>query len=103
MYISATELSALYRVQKRPQLEYCCQVWSAADPTTLALLNADQKRSIRLINDTNITGHWEPLSYRSAVADIIVSFMDSVPRFPQYCPSFLSQLEKLLSTIRSHL
>nr|CAH7750534.1 unnamed protein product [Callosobruchus chinensis] len=68
-------LLTLYKAQIRPSLEYCSHIWGAAAPTTLSILDAVQKRAIRLIGDPALTCHLQPLSHRRALdnrIDIIV-------------------------------
>nr|CAH7749715.1 unnamed protein product [Callosobruchus chinensis] len=59
----------LYKAQVRPSLEYCSHIWGAAAPTTLSILDAAQRRAIRLIGDPALTFHLQPLSHRSSVGD----------------------------------
>nr|CAH7747924.1 unnamed protein product [Callosobruchus chinensis] len=42
-------LFTLYRALVRPSLDYCSHIWRAAAPTTLSILDAVQKKAIRLI------------------------------------------------------
>nr|CAH7734502.1 unnamed protein product [Callosobruchus chinensis] len=53
-------------------LEYCSHIWGAAAPTTLSILDAFQRRAIRLIGDPALTCHLQPLSHRRrrAVGDL---------------------------------
>nr|CAH7719454.1 unnamed protein product [Callosobruchus chinensis] len=48
-YFSPSNLLTLYKAQIRPSLEYCSYIWGAAAPTTLSILDAVQRRAIRLI------------------------------------------------------
>nr|CAH7749544.1 unnamed protein product [Callosobruchus chinensis] len=48
-YFSPSNLLTLYKAQIRPSLEYCSHIWGAAAPTTLSILDAVQRRAIRLI------------------------------------------------------
>nr|CAH7766675.1 unnamed protein product [Callosobruchus chinensis] len=41
----------------RPSLDYCSLIWGAAAPTTLFILEAVQRRAIRLIGDPALTVH----------------------------------------------
>nr|CAH7747865.1 unnamed protein product [Callosobruchus chinensis] len=68
-YFSASNLLKLYKAQIRPSLEYCSHIWGAAAPTTLSILDAVQRRAIRLIGDPALTCHLQPLSHRRAVGD----------------------------------
>nr|CAH7745568.1 unnamed protein product [Callosobruchus chinensis] len=51
-YFSPSNLLTLYKAQIRPSLEYCSHIWGAAAPTTLSILDAVQRRAIRLIAST---------------------------------------------------
>nr|CAH7733925.1 unnamed protein product [Callosobruchus chinensis] len=53
-----------YKAQIRPRLEYCSHIWGAAAPTSLSILDAVQRRAIRLIGDPALTFHIKPLSHR---------------------------------------
>nr|CAH7728856.1 unnamed protein product [Callosobruchus chinensis] len=65
-YFSPSNLLTLYKAQIRPSLEYCSHIWGAAAPTTLSILDAVQRRAIRLIGDLALTCHLQPLSHRRA-------------------------------------
>nr|CAH7749147.1 unnamed protein product [Callosobruchus chinensis] len=69
-YFSPSNLLRLYKAQIRPSLEYCSQIWGAAAPTTLSILDAVQRRAIRLIGDPALTCHLQPLSHGRAYADL---------------------------------
>nr|CAH7756638.1 unnamed protein product [Callosobruchus chinensis] len=69
-YFSPSNLLTLYKAQIRPSLEYCSHIWGAAAPTTLSILDAVQRRAIRLIGDAALTCHLPPLSHRRAVGDL---------------------------------
>nr|CAH7735383.1 unnamed protein product [Callosobruchus chinensis] len=66
-YFSPSNLLTLYKAQIRPSLEYCSHIWGAAAPTTLSILDAVQRRAIRLIGDSALTCHLQPLSHRRGV------------------------------------
>nr|CAH7756711.1 unnamed protein product [Callosobruchus chinensis] len=68
-YFSPSNLLTLYKAQIRPRLEYCSHICGAAAPTTLSILDAVQRRAIRLIGDPALTCHLQPLSYRRVVRD----------------------------------
>nr|CAH7724414.1 unnamed protein product [Callosobruchus chinensis] len=62
---SPSNLLTLYKAQIRPSLELCTHIWGAADaPTTLSILDAVQRRAIRLISDSALTCYIQPLSHR---------------------------------------
>nr|CAH7730041.1 unnamed protein product [Callosobruchus chinensis] len=48
-YFSLSNLLTLYKAQIRPSLEYCSHIWGATTSTTLSILDAVQRRAIRLI------------------------------------------------------
>nr|CAH7727820.1 unnamed protein product [Callosobruchus chinensis] len=51
-------------------MEHCSYIWGAAAPTTLSILDAVQRRAIRLIGDPALTCHLQQLSHRRAVGDL---------------------------------
>nr|CAH7716447.1 unnamed protein product [Callosobruchus chinensis] len=63
----------LYKAQIRSNLEYCSHIWGADAPTTLSILDAVHRRAIRLIGDSALTCHLQPLSHRRAVGYISVT------------------------------
>nr|CAH7750459.1 unnamed protein product [Callosobruchus chinensis] len=65
-YFSPSNFVTLYKAQIGPSLEYCSYIWAAAGPTTLSILDAVQRRAIRLIGDPALTRHLQPLSHRRA-------------------------------------
>nr|CAH7758625.1 unnamed protein product [Callosobruchus chinensis] len=69
-YFSPSNLLTLYKAQRRPNLEYCSHIWEAAASTTLSMLDAVQKRAIRLIGDPALTCHLQPLCRRRTVGDL---------------------------------
>nr|CAH7737137.1 unnamed protein product [Callosobruchus chinensis] len=69
-YFSPSNLLTLYKAQIKSSLEYCSYIWGAATPTTLFILDAVQRRAIRLIGDPALTCHLQPLSNRRAVGDL---------------------------------
>ncbi|VEN62450.1 unnamed protein product [Callosobruchus maculatus] len=68
-YFSPCNLLTLYKAQIRPCLEYCSHVWRAAAPTTLSVLDAVQRRALRLIGDPALTRQLQSLSHRRVVGD----------------------------------
>nr|CAH7758168.1 unnamed protein product [Callosobruchus chinensis] len=68
-YFSPCNLFTLYKAQIRPSLEYCSHIWGAAAHTPLYILDAVQRRAIRLIGDPALTCHLQPPSHRLAVGD----------------------------------
>nr|CAH7717647.1 unnamed protein product [Callosobruchus chinensis] len=69
-YFSPSNLLTLYKAQIRPSLEYCSHICRAAAPTTMSVLDAVQRRTIRFIGDPTLTCHLQLLSHRSAVGDL---------------------------------
>nr|CAH7768717.1 unnamed protein product [Callosobruchus chinensis] len=63
-------------------MEYCSHIWGAAAPTIFAILDAVQKRAIRLIGGPDLTFQLQPLSHRCAVSDLSL--------FHQYSNGFSS-------------
>nr|CAH7716787.1 unnamed protein product [Callosobruchus chinensis] len=66
-YFSPSNLLTLYKAQIRPSLEYYPHIWGAAAPSTLSILDAVQRRAIRLIGDPTLKCHLQPLSHRCGV------------------------------------
>nr|CAH7758546.1 unnamed protein product [Callosobruchus chinensis] len=62
-YFSPSNFLTLYKAQIRPSVEYCSHIWGAAAHTTLSILDAVQRRAIRLIGDPALTYHLQPLSH----------------------------------------
>nr|CAH7730562.1 unnamed protein product [Callosobruchus chinensis] len=71
-YFSPSNLLTLYKARIRPSLEYCSHILGAADPTTLSILDAVQRRAIRL--DPALTCHLQPLSHRRAVGNLTLFY-----------------------------
>nr|CAH7731550.1 unnamed protein product [Callosobruchus chinensis] len=65
-FFSPSNLRTLYKAQIRPSLEYCSHIWGAAAPTTLSILDAVQRRAIRLNGDPALTCYLQPLSHQHA-------------------------------------
>nr|CAH7733242.1 unnamed protein product [Callosobruchus chinensis]CAH7760656.1 unnamed protein product [Callosobruchus chinensis] len=92
-YFSPSNLLTLYKAQIRPSLEYCSHIWGAASSTTLSILDAVQRRAIRLIRDPALTCHLQPLSHRRAVGDLSLYY-----RFSNgFCSSELTTIIPPLS------
>nr|CAH7762552.1 unnamed protein product [Callosobruchus chinensis] len=87
-YFSPSNLLTLYKAQIRPSLEYCSHIWGAAAPTTWSILDAIQRRAIRLIGDPALTCHLQPLSHRRAVSDRSVFYRYS----NRFCSSELTAI-----------
>ena len=69
-YFSSSNLYTLYVSQIRPCLEYCSNIWGAAPPTTLGILDAIERKAVRLINDPTLTNKLPCLAHRRAVGDL---------------------------------
>nr|CAH7741096.1 unnamed protein product [Callosobruchus chinensis] len=82
----------LYKAQIRPSLEYCSPIWGAA-PATLTILDAVQKRAIRLIGDPALTCRLQPLSHRRDVGDLSLFYRYS----NAFCSSQLTSIIPPLS------
>nr|CAH7742441.1 unnamed protein product [Callosobruchus chinensis] len=96
-YFSPSILPTLYKAQIRPSLEYCSQIWGAAAPTTLSILDAVQRRAIRLIGDPVLTCHLQPPSRRRAVDDFSLFYRYS----NEFCSSELTSIIPPLSKLYS--
>nr|CAH7761706.1 unnamed protein product [Callosobruchus chinensis] len=85
----------LYKAQIRPSQEYCSYIWGAAASTILSILDAVQRRAIRLIGDPALTCHLQPLSHRRrrAVGDLLLFYWYS----NGFCSSELTSIIPPLS------
>nr|CAH7734189.1 unnamed protein product [Callosobruchus chinensis] len=92
-YFSPSNLLTLYKAQIRPSLKYCSQICGAAAPSTLSILDAAQRRAIRLISDPALTCHLQALSHRRAVGDLSLFYRYSYG----LCSSELSSIIPPLS------
>nr|CAH7714263.1 unnamed protein product [Callosobruchus chinensis] len=68
-------------------------MWGAAAPTTLSMLDAVQRRAIRLIGDQALTCHLQPLSHRRDVGDLSFFYRYS----NRFCSSEMASIVPLLS------
>ncbi|CAH1971574.1 unnamed protein product [Acanthoscelides obtectus] len=83
-----------FSLYTRPSLEYCSHVWGAATPTTLSMLDAVQRRAVRLIDDSSLTGSLGTLSHQRAVGDLALFY-----RYTNgLCSSELSSMMPPLAT-----
>ncbi|CAH2019809.1 unnamed protein product [Acanthoscelides obtectus] len=73
-YFSPHDILTLYKAQIRPSLEYCSHIWGAAAPTTLSMLDAVQRRAVRLIDDSSLTDSLGTLSHRRVVGDLALFY-----------------------------
>nr|CAH7739912.1 unnamed protein product [Callosobruchus chinensis] len=64
----------LYKAQIRPSQEYCSHIWRPDVPTSLSILDAVQRRAIRLIGDPALTCPLQPLSHRRAIGDLTLFY-----------------------------
>nr|CAH7761722.1 unnamed protein product [Callosobruchus chinensis] len=93
-YFSPSNLLTLYKAQIRHRLEYCSHIWGAAVPTTLPILDAVQRRVIRLIGDPALTCHLQPLSHRRAVGELSLFYRYSNGFCSSELTSIIPQLSK---------
>nr|CAH7760078.1 unnamed protein product [Callosobruchus chinensis] len=93
IYSEPGSTSHLYKAQISPSLEYCSHIWGAAAPTSLSILDAVQRRVIRLIGDPALTCHLQPLSHRRAVGDLSLFYRYS----NGFCSSELTSIIPPLS------
>nr|CAH7737107.1 unnamed protein product [Callosobruchus chinensis] len=87
---SPETLLTVYKAQIRPSLEYCSHIWGAAAPTTLSILDAVQRRAIRLLGDPALTCHLQPLSHRRGVGHLSLFYQYS----NGFCSSIIPPLSK---------
>ena len=80
-FFSSSHLLTIYKSQIRPSLEYCSHVWDGAPKSTLCLLDKVQCKSIRLINNPNLTAlislvtETERFQYKSLSQGFLISFL----------------------------
>jgi hypothetical protein len=87
-YFSPSNLYTLYVSQIQPSLKYCSHVWGMAFPTTLSILDAIQRRAVRLINDPLLTQRLPSLAHRRAVGDLSLFYR----YFYGFCSDELSSI-----------
>ncbi|CAH1958849.1 unnamed protein product [Acanthoscelides obtectus] len=96
-YFSPHDLLILYKAQIRPSLKYCSHIWGAAAPTTLSMLDAVQRRAVRLINDSSLTDSLGTLSHRRAVGELALFYQLCSMMPPRDVPARQTRL-----TLASH-
>nr|CAH7737899.1 unnamed protein product [Callosobruchus chinensis] len=74
-------------------MEDCSHIWGAATSTTLSILDAAQRRVVRLIGDPALTYHLKPLTHRRAVGDLSLFYRYSI----KFCSSELISIILLLT------
>nr|CAH7737429.1 unnamed protein product [Callosobruchus chinensis] len=92
-YFSPSNLLTLFKAQIRPSLEYRSHIWGGAAPTALSILDAVQRRAIRLIGKPASTCHPQPLSHWRAVDDLSLFYRYS----NGFCSSELTAIISPLS------
>nr|CAH7742295.1 unnamed protein product [Callosobruchus chinensis] len=92
-YFSPSNHLTLCKAQIRPRLEYCSHTWGAAAPNTLSILDAVQRRAVRLIGDQALTCHLQPLPHRRAVGGLSLFYQYS----NGFCTSSLTSVIPPLS------
>nr|CAH7767498.1 unnamed protein product [Callosobruchus chinensis] len=92
-YFLPSNVLTLYKAQIRPSLEYCSHIWGAAAPTALSILDAVQRRAIRLISDPAFTCHLQPLPRRRVVGNLSLFYRYS----NGFCSSELTSIIPPLS------
>nr|CAH7751955.1 unnamed protein product [Callosobruchus chinensis] len=76
-YFLPSNLLTLYKAQIRPSLECCSHIWGVVAPTTLSMLDAVQRRAIRLIDDPALTCRPQLLSHRRVGVVLLVTSRSS--------------------------
>nr|CAH7723706.1 unnamed protein product [Callosobruchus chinensis] len=96
-FFSPSNLFTLYEAQIKTSLKYCSHIWGGAASYTLSILDAAQKRAIRLIGDPALTCHLQPLSHRRrrAVGDLSLVYRYS----NGFCSSKLTSIIPPLSKL----
>ena len=106
-FFSSSHLLSIYKSKICPSLEYCSHVWGIAPKSTLCLLDKVQSKSIRLINNRNLTKSLQPLSHRRLVGDLSIFYR----YFNGHCsqeirdiiPVPLRRVRTIRSSTHSHL
>nr|CAH7742996.1 unnamed protein product [Callosobruchus chinensis] len=96
-YFSPSNILTLYKAQIRPSLAYCSHIWGAAASTTLSILDAVQRRAIRLIGDPTLHFHLQPPSHRRAVGDLSLFYRLAID-FTRRCQSITELAPAQLKT-----
>nr|CAH7745623.1 unnamed protein product [Callosobruchus chinensis] len=95
-YFSPSNLLTLYKAQIRPSLDYCSHIWGAAAPTTLSILDAVQRRAIRLVGHIETAGNENSDTAARAGAAQLNTPAESYPlRMDDYLNANISNLWQL--------
>ena len=73
-YFSPSQLLTIHKSQIHPSLEYCSHVWGGAPKSSLHLFDRVRSKSIRLINNPNLTNSLQSLSHRRLFADLSIFY-----------------------------
>nr|CAH7739710.1 unnamed protein product [Callosobruchus chinensis] len=76
-------------------MKYCSHIWGTAALSTLSILDAVQRRAIRLIGDPTLICHLQPLYHRHAVGDLSLFYRYS----NGFCSSELTSIFPPLSKL----
>ena len=71
-YFTSAQLLKLYKSLIRPCLEYCCHIWGNSPSTRI--LDAVQRKAVRLINSPLLTSGLESLEVRRKVASLALFY-----------------------------
>lgn len=94
-YFSSANLLSLYKSQVRPTIEYCSHIWGAAAPSNLLVLDAIERRALRLIGDLDLTNGLTSLAHRRLVGDLCL--------FYRYFQGFCSdELASIIPPLAAH-
>ena len=74
-FFSSSHLLFIYKSKIRPPLEYCSHVWSSAPKSAFCLLDQAQSKSIRLINNPDLTKSLQHPSYHRLVGDLSIFYV----------------------------
>ena len=73
-FFPSSHLLTIYKSKIRPSLQYCSHVWGGAPKSTLCLLDKDQSKAIRLIDNPNLTKSLQALSHCRLVGDLSIFY-----------------------------
>lgn len=87
-YFSDEQMSVIYCGHVRPQMEYCCHLWSGGAGVSLRSLDSIQNRAIKTISNPSITDKYPSLKHRRNVASLSLFYR----YFNQQCSEELSSI-----------
>ena len=93
----------MYKPQVRPSLEYCSHVGGGAPKSSLRLPDKAQSKTIRLINNPNLTNSLQSLSHRRLIADLFIFYHYFHGHCSLEIKNIISDPERRVQTTRSSI